>query len=69
MTWKIKHLENGEIETLHRDVAHKHPAWVHEQMGTRSETELQMTLDSYRASDYYRGDEFLGPDVAGIYPA
>lgn len=50
-----------ETITLRRDVSAQHPAWVHGQMGTTSEVELQAALDNY-------GPECIGmgPDVCGI---
>lgn len=47
----IRNLTTGETLTLSRDVRHTHPAWVHDQMGTESEAELQAALDCYEASD------------------
>ena len=43
---QIRNKKTEETEALHRDVCHRHPAWVHVQIGTSSESELQGFLDS-----------------------
>jgi hypothetical protein len=59
-TMTITSHTSGETLTLSRDVRTVHPAWVHEQMGTETEAELQDVLDQYA------GAEGLGPDVDGV---
>jgi phage tail sheath gpL-like len=51
MTMTIKRHGSDEIVTLSPDVRDTHPAWVHEQMGTTSESELQAALNQYSADD------------------
>lgn len=59
MIRKITNKTTGETIELARDLAH--PQWVHDQLGTASEAELQRALDNYQpwARD-------LGPDVDGV---
>lgn len=58
---------DGRRVALHRDVGHRHPAEVHEALGTSSEAELQMVLDGYRVEAYYDEDgRWLGPDRYGV---
>ena len=59
-TMTITSHTTGETLTLSRDVRTVHPAWVHEQMGTETEAELQAALDQYA------GAEGLGPDADGV---
>lgn len=61
MRYTIMHHATGETLTLSRDVATTHPAWVHGQMGTDSEAELQWALDQY-------GEDAVGsgPDADGV---
>ena len=68
MVWKIQNLETKEIVTLHRDVCQNHPDWIHDQLGTVSEYELQMVLDQYNETDFYDGENFKGPDCYGVFP-
>jgi len=65
---KIKNLETGEIIIISRDVRATHPAWVHEQMGTESESELQAALDCVSTSDFYSDGEreSKGFDAGGL---
>ena len=42
---RITNFQTGVTEKLVRDVCHDHPAWVHGQLGTGSESELQGFLD------------------------
>ena len=51
MTWRIWSHLGGRPVRLVRDVTHQHPAWVHEQLGTGTELELQRVLDQYAATD------------------
>jgi hypothetical protein len=66
MTIKITNQKTGETLSVSRDVCATHPAWVHEQMGTSSEMELQLCLDQYHVSDWYRAGKYLGPDCSGL---
>ena len=62
----VKNEKTGETIDIHHDVCHKHPAWVHAQLGTGSESELQHHLDQCNVRDWYRGGEYLGPDSTGL---
>lgn len=63
----ITNHKTGETIDLARDVCTTHPQWVHDQLGTSSEAELQLCLDQYNVSDWYDKDgKHLGPDTAGI---
>lgn len=66
MTIKITNQKTGEQTTIVRDVCTTHPAWVHEQCGTSSESELQACLDGLNVSMWYRDGNHLGPDVSGM---
>lgn len=63
---RITNLKTGGVIKIDRSVTTKHPAWVHEQMGTSSESELQAALDGYNVSDWYRDGKHLGPDDCGL---
>ena len=58
----IKNHVDGEIVRLERDVATEHPDWVHQQMATKSESELQNFLDQISDADYAG----KGRDICGI---
>ncbi|MBM4200319.1 MAG: hypothetical protein FJ189_03425 [Gammaproteobacteria bacterium] len=62
---KIRNHTTGETAALVRDVCHHHPNWVHAQIGTDTESELQNVLDGLIDSEYaahpYQCDE------CGIY--
>lgn len=59
--------ENNNVAPVYRDVTRTHPRWIHRQLGTRSETELQRSLDTTSASDFYAPDgTHLGPDADGL---
>ena len=63
----ITNKKNGEKASINRDVCANHPAWVHAQLGTKSETELQRHLDCLHVDDWYNSDgEHLGDDVDGV---
>lgn len=66
MRIQITNAKTGETTPIVRDVAHKHPDWVHRQCGTASESELQACLDGLNVSMWYRDGKHLGPDVAGV---
>jgi hypothetical protein len=61
MRCTITNHATGETLTLSRDVATTHPDWVHGQMCTDSEAELQWALDQY-------GEDAVGsgPDADGV---
>jgi len=56
----------GEIATISRDVETSHPAWVHTQLISSSESELQQMLDGINMSDWYRDGKYLGRDICGL---
>lgn len=58
--------ETNQIATIRRDVSHNHPAWVHEQLGTSSEVELQSVLDGINVSEFYGAKGHRGPDENGL---
>ena len=63
----IKNLETGEILNVSRDVRDSHPEWVHEQMGTSNEVELQNVLSQMNVNDWYDDDgHHLGHDELGL---
>ena len=66
MKIRITNAHNGEVCPISRDVCTVHPAWVHEQLGTASESELQDCLDALNVSMWYRDGEHLGQDVGGL---
>lgn len=63
---KIKNQTTGRVITLSRSASDIHPAWVHQQMESESELELQQTLE-----DYYNFKEMaenIGkPDICGVF--
>jgi len=66
MRIQITHMKTGAVWPISRDVCTDHPAWVHEQLGTASESELQAILDGMNIADWYRDGEHLGQDAAGL---
>lgn len=50
-----RNVPDGETIILSRDVRDQHPDWVHEQLGTESESELQAVLDSIDPALYLDG--------------
>lgn len=61
MRFEITSKTTGETIPLTRDVSHTHPAWVHEQLGTDTEGQLQAYLDCYTADAIG-----AGPDSEGV---
>ena len=56
MIWiTIRHHETGEIIAIDQDVRTVHPAWVHDQLGTTCESELQDGLSQCHVDDYADG--------------
>ena len=68
MKIEITNLTTAETITIARDVTATHPQWVHDQLGTESEAELQDSLVNWSLSDYYsdRSGEHLGADEYGV---
>jgi hypothetical protein len=62
----ITNKSTGETIRISRNVCDTHPAWVHDQCGTASESELQAFLDAMNVEDWYRAGKHLGPDECGI---
>jgi len=62
----ITNKKTGEKIEIVRDVRTQHPAWVHEQLDTQSESELQAHLDQCNVEDWYAGEKYLGPDCCGV---
>ena len=60
--YRITNHQTGETIELSRDVRHRHPEWVHDQMETETEAELQDALSQY-SDDDMRGQ---GRDVSGV---
>lgn len=57
----------GKTTTLRRSVTHSHPQWVHAQLGTDSETELQGFLDAVNPANWYDNDgAHQGDDESGV---
>lgn len=65
MTLSIRNHNNGDVSELVRDVTHAHPDWVHAQLGTNSESELQHFLDSCDEAEFAKHMGFI--DVAGVF--
>ena len=56
MIWiTIRNHETGEIIAIDQDVRTVHPAWVHDQLGTTCESELQDALSQCHVDDYADG--------------
>jgi hypothetical protein len=68
MKIEITNLTTAETITIARDVTATHPQWVHDQLVTESESELQDSLSNWSLSDYYsdRSGEHLGADEYGV---
>jgi hypothetical protein len=60
---RIVNFDRDEDIELSRDVRHVHPTWVHRQLGTRCESELQLMLDQYDPSIFSEDDT----DICGVY--
>lgn len=60
----IKHHDDA-VAPLVRDVTHVHPDWVHEQLGTQSEAELQHFLDACDEAEFAKNSG--QPDDAGVF--
>ncbi len=67
MTTTIHNHRTGEVEPLIRDVGHDHPQWIHDQLNTNNESELQRFLDCMNVEDFYgiHGCH-MGPDRFGV---
>lgn len=67
MQIRITSSKTGEVATISRSVCTEHPTWVHGQLGTASESELQRALDGLNVGDWYDDDgKHLGPDCCGV---
>jgi hypothetical protein len=66
MKISIKNQDTGELCPITRDVSTTHPQWVHRQLGTASEEELQAVLDSHNVGMWYLDGKHLGPDGDGL---
>lgn len=70
-TFLIRNLTNGELMQLIRDVHHNHPAWIHEQLGTTSEDELQRKLAELSVTRFIRAGKHntneTQQDENGVY--
>ncbi len=63
---KIRNAEDASVTAdLVRDVSYHHPPWVHHQLGTESESELQAVLDGCEQGEYLRNPGQA--DDAGIF--
>jgi len=61
----IRNFQTGEIEALSRDVSDTHSEWVHDQLGTESESELQGFLDQCSLAEY--ADNPDNADNCGVF--
>lgn len=62
----IRNKTTRELSPLWLDASYAHPAWVHEQLGTRSESELQNMAQQLDLAQYL----LVGPnneDASGIF--
>ena len=66
MNITITNKETGEVAEISRSVTTEHTDWIHFQLGTRSESELQAYLDGLHVSMWYENGEHKGDDVAGM---
>ena len=62
---KIRSHDDGLTADLCRDVTAVHPQWVHDQIGTESEAELQQFLDACEQNEYMRNPGQV--DDAGVF--
>lgn len=56
----------GSSHRIARDVRISNPDWVHEQLGTESEADLQAYIDQLNPMNWYMDGEHLGPDSCGL---
>lgn len=67
MQIRITSQKTGEQAAISRSVTTTHPQWVHDQLGTGSESELQRALDQLNVGGWYDADgKHLGPDCCGL---
>lgn len=52
--FRIRNQATRELAPLRPDSSHAYPGWVHLQLGTKSENELQALLCELQLSDYLR---------------
>src|SRR5512135_3395416 len=62
----IRNKASGEVAALVADASHRHPGWVHEQCGTRTEGELQVLLGRLQLADYIRAGK-NNEDARGVF--
>ena len=62
----IRNKASGEVTALVADASHRHPGWVHEQCGTRTEGELQALLGRLQLADYIRAGK-NNEDARGVF--
>ena len=60
----IRSHDSSRVAVLYRDVSVLHPVWVHEQLGTNNEVELQQVLDSLNILDFEETD--FSRDADGV---
>ena len=64
---RIRNLSTGKIENICRDVCESHKEWIHQQLGTANEIEMQRFLDCVSVDDWYDANgNHLGCDVNGL---
>lgn len=67
MKIEITNLTTKETISITRNVTIIHPQWVHEQLGTESESELQDSLSNWSLAEYYdRSGDHKGADEYGV---
>lgn len=62
----IRNQATRELAPLWPDPSHAHPAWVHQQLGTKSENELQALLHESELSAYLRAGR-NAVDARGVF--
>ena len=62
---KIRNKKTRKVADLHRDVCHVHAAWIHEQLGTKDESDLQLCLDTLSLTEF--AENAGSEDCCGIF--
>ena len=62
---KIRNKATREVAELHRDVCHEHAAWIHSQLGTEAESDLQLCLDNLSLTEF--AENAGSEDACGIF--
>ena len=66
-TITITNHDTGKVREIHHCVTMTHPQWVHDQLGTSSEAELQRAIDQRHVFDWYdQTGTHRGPDSDGL---